>query len=213
MEYVACCKYPEDAAALVALMGEGAKVKYGHNLVVWIEGAESHSAAESYDLTAATMQQRKYAAFQESYDKVHGTKPATPRRQQMETKHATELAKAIDRLAAFDDLSHPQHVAVIEFFVDEAARTEQEYSRERAREILRDDVYYALDDFEAAHANLSQAVVNFAQQRGDLLAQLRKTNEAIKEACRLSALHAGYEYGFKSIVEANDALLAQALGQ
>ena len=56
-EYIAACRYGEDAAALVALTGDGT-VRYGHRLVVWTEGQESFPAGESYDGAAAIMEQR-----------------------------------------------------------------------------------------------------------------------------------------------------------
>lgn len=48
-EYVAACKHAEDAAALVALYGDGAKIKHRHGETVWHEGEEQQRAAESYD--------------------------------------------------------------------------------------------------------------------------------------------------------------------
>ena len=55
-EYVAACKYAEDAAALVAV--SGGIVKHDHNLVVWREGSEGFSAGESYDRAAGRMHAR-----------------------------------------------------------------------------------------------------------------------------------------------------------
>lgn len=55
-EYVAACKYAEDAAALVSNFG--GVVKHGHKLVVWTEGAEEFIAGESYDGAAEVMLQR-----------------------------------------------------------------------------------------------------------------------------------------------------------
>ncbi len=52
-EYIGCCRYAEDAAALVAL--GGGVVKHGHSVLVWTEGAEQFSAGESYDGAAAIM--------------------------------------------------------------------------------------------------------------------------------------------------------------
>lgn len=52
-EYIGCCKYPDDAAALVSL--GGGIVKHGHSLVVWTEGSEEFSAGESYDGAARIM--------------------------------------------------------------------------------------------------------------------------------------------------------------
>lgn len=57
-EYVAACKYAEDAAALVAV--SGGVVKHGHSLVVWREGEEDFAAGESYDAAAELMEKRRY---------------------------------------------------------------------------------------------------------------------------------------------------------
>lgn len=57
-EYVAACKYTEDAAALVAAHGTGAKIKYRHTLTVWEEGKETQPASESYDFVADTIEER-----------------------------------------------------------------------------------------------------------------------------------------------------------
>lgn len=51
-QYIAACKHLEDAAALAALNGNGATIRDGHSLVVWKEGFEEFSAAESYDRVA-----------------------------------------------------------------------------------------------------------------------------------------------------------------
>jgi len=56
-EYVAACKYAEDAAAMVSLTPSG-EIKYGHRLVVWREGSEEFSAGNSYDGAAAVMFER-----------------------------------------------------------------------------------------------------------------------------------------------------------
>ncbi|MGP9804043.1 hypothetical protein [Paracoccus sp. NSM] len=57
-EYVAACKYAEDAAALTAILGDGTKIKHGHSHVVWTEGAEDFSAGESYDRVAKIVHDR-----------------------------------------------------------------------------------------------------------------------------------------------------------
>jgi len=59
-EYVASCVHLEDAAALVALYGDGAQVRDGHTKksTLWTEGAEQISAGESYDGAAAVMRSR-----------------------------------------------------------------------------------------------------------------------------------------------------------
>jgi len=58
-EFGASTKYAEDAAAIVALWGAGATVKWDHRLVVWTEGKEEISAAESYDRATAIMMARR----------------------------------------------------------------------------------------------------------------------------------------------------------
>lgn len=58
--YVAACRYPEDAAVLVALHGAGAQIKLRHRKIVWKEGAEAHPAAESYDSAARIILRRAY---------------------------------------------------------------------------------------------------------------------------------------------------------
>lgn len=60
-EYVGCCKYAEDAAALVSV--SGGEIRYQHRHVVWSEGAESLSAGESYDRAAAIMHERVAALW------------------------------------------------------------------------------------------------------------------------------------------------------
>ena len=59
-EYVASCKYVEDAAAIVACSGEGATIRNGHREadIVWREGAEAIVAGESYDVVTETVQAR-----------------------------------------------------------------------------------------------------------------------------------------------------------
>lgn len=57
-EYVASCKYAEDAGALVAFRGDGASIRYRHTMIVWQEGKEAQGAAESYDHVAVICHQR-----------------------------------------------------------------------------------------------------------------------------------------------------------
>ncbi len=57
-EYVASCKYAEDAAALVAVLGDGATIRYRHKLIVWTEGEENVSAGDSYDAVATIAHER-----------------------------------------------------------------------------------------------------------------------------------------------------------
>lgn len=59
-EYVASCKYAEDAAMIVAAYGDGAKVRYDstNGRVVWHEGHETTFAADSYDEVANVIHTR-----------------------------------------------------------------------------------------------------------------------------------------------------------
>ena len=53
-QYVACCHFAEDAAALAALYGEGATIRDGHRVkdTVFTEGENDTWAGESYDVAA-----------------------------------------------------------------------------------------------------------------------------------------------------------------
>ncbi len=62
-EYVASCKYAEDAAAFIGILGEGSRVLYRHSLPLWFEGREAIPAAESYDQAAQIMHKRIDTAF------------------------------------------------------------------------------------------------------------------------------------------------------
>ena len=56
-QYEAAVKHAEVAAMLVATLGDGWTVRNGHAKrdIVWTEGAEQFSAAESYDGAAEVM--------------------------------------------------------------------------------------------------------------------------------------------------------------
>lgn len=58
-EYVASCKYAEDAAALIAFLGDGAMIKASHRAEVWVEGKESQPASDSYAFVADTVHARE----------------------------------------------------------------------------------------------------------------------------------------------------------
>lgn len=69
-EYVAACKYAEDAACLVAACG--GQVRFGHSLVVWREGSEEFTAGNSYDAAARIMEKRRYDHAIQRIRKQHG---------------------------------------------------------------------------------------------------------------------------------------------
>ena len=56
--YQAATKRPEEAAAVIVLLGEGATIRAGHTQVVWHEGKEEQTASESYDFVASTVYKR-----------------------------------------------------------------------------------------------------------------------------------------------------------
>lgn len=59
-EYVASCKYAEDAAAIVGAYG-GGEIRVGHSKrqTVWREGyEEAGTATDSYDIVAKTCHER-----------------------------------------------------------------------------------------------------------------------------------------------------------
>jgi hypothetical protein len=67
-EYLAACRYPEDAAALVAARGEGATIREGHSPkhTVWTEGKEEHPASESFDFVRDTVRKRIRSRIEQS---------------------------------------------------------------------------------------------------------------------------------------------------
>ena len=56
-EYIASCKHIVDAAAIVSIYGDGARIKDGGR-IVWAEGREEFSAGESYDQVAEVVWER-----------------------------------------------------------------------------------------------------------------------------------------------------------
>ena len=59
-EYQAATKRPEEAAAVVALLGEGSTIRTEHSKksIVWSEGKEECLAGDSYDVVAQTVYER-----------------------------------------------------------------------------------------------------------------------------------------------------------
>jgi hypothetical protein len=53
----AACFYPEDAAALVAVLGNGTTIEF-KGITVWREGLEEIPASESYDTVAEVCYKR-----------------------------------------------------------------------------------------------------------------------------------------------------------
>lgn len=58
-EYVAATKRPEEAGAVVSMLGNGATIRDGHSpkRIVWTEGVDGHDGA-SYDVIAETVYAR-----------------------------------------------------------------------------------------------------------------------------------------------------------
>lgn len=61
-EYVAACRYVEDAAAVVALYGDGAHIRDGHGARVYTNGTDG-DASESYDAVTEIVRSRVPGAF------------------------------------------------------------------------------------------------------------------------------------------------------
>lgn len=62
-EYVAACKYAEESAMLVSMLGDGTTIRDGHSKAqaVWTEGKERQPAGESYDFVAEVISYRSNA--------------------------------------------------------------------------------------------------------------------------------------------------------
>lgn len=58
-DYIASCKAPVFAAMIVASLGDGATIRWGHRQIVWTEGQEAIPAGESYDVVAQTCYDRR----------------------------------------------------------------------------------------------------------------------------------------------------------
>ena len=57
-KYIAACRHIEDAAMLVGAYGQGAKIKFGHSMIVWTEGSEAAKASDSFDAVAQVVSTR-----------------------------------------------------------------------------------------------------------------------------------------------------------
>lgn len=57
-EYRAACKDVEEAAVLVAFLGDGSTIRCDHALILWTEGKEDQPASESYDHVADVVNRR-----------------------------------------------------------------------------------------------------------------------------------------------------------
>lgn len=60
--YIAACKFAEDAAALVAIQGDGAEIRdIDHRTVLFKQGTDG-DAGESYDAVAEIVRERLLSA-------------------------------------------------------------------------------------------------------------------------------------------------------
>lgn len=57
-EYIAACRYVEDALFLMAFNGDGSVIKFDHRVLVWTEGKEETRASESLDRAAVICDER-----------------------------------------------------------------------------------------------------------------------------------------------------------
>ncbi len=58
-QYIASCKHPEDAGAIVACYGKGASIRWGHRKqdTMYTDGVDG-SAGHSYDIVAEVCRRR-----------------------------------------------------------------------------------------------------------------------------------------------------------
>ena len=71
--YQAACKEPQQAAALMAFLGEGATIRCGHGAIVWREGrGEDGWACDSYDRVTVTVWDRVNQEARERFIKRYG---------------------------------------------------------------------------------------------------------------------------------------------
>jgi hypothetical protein len=78
-EYIAATKHPEEAAILVAALGDKTQIKYKHCIVVWTEGKEDQGAAASYQHVAQVCIDRVNQVRRQNF-------AATQQRQQAQRK-------------------------------------------------------------------------------------------------------------------------------
>lgn len=57
-EYIAACRYVEDALMLMAFNGDDSTIKFDHRTLVWTEGKEEIRASESIDRAVAIVDER-----------------------------------------------------------------------------------------------------------------------------------------------------------
>ena len=63
-DYIAACRYPEDAGGIVANAGLGTVIKVDGR-IIWKEGSEQQPASESYDFVTATILTRRRTNWKE----------------------------------------------------------------------------------------------------------------------------------------------------
>lgn len=69
-EYIAACKYPEDAAALASVTN--CNVWHDHTLLVWDVSKDGNNpTTNSYDEAAQIMEDRRIKHSQEALDKIY----------------------------------------------------------------------------------------------------------------------------------------------
>lgn len=91
-EYVASCKYFEDAAALAGTT-TGTVVKWQGAKVIWVEGKEAIDACDSWDQAADIMQKRVAELNKAAYDKQHASRIT-----HTSTDAEKSMADSVDRI-------------------------------------------------------------------------------------------------------------------
>lgn len=100
-EYVAACKYAEESAMLVSMLGDGTTIRDGHTKadIVWTEGKERQLAGESYDFVAEVISYRSKARHIRSMLK-HGYREEKIKKILRQSGHSDEQIAELFRAAA-----------------------------------------------------------------------------------------------------------------
>lgn len=124
--------YYEDAAAFVAFLGSGATVRIGENIVVWHEGHEDESAAESYDGAALIMEARARHFAPVTSAVAQWTKRVSEQKEWI-AKCGGDLAGYVAKYGSKDDPKHHGDGGEAIYEADTQALAQYEYSLAAAR--------------------------------------------------------------------------------
>lgn len=98
---VGILRHPEDAAALVAVLGDGAQIRGRDGCLLWWEGHERSSAGASYDVAAKLMRQRLVRTI---LDVVISLPAAPVPAQAARSAEGADVGRELEELARFPGL-------------------------------------------------------------------------------------------------------------